>query len=301
MIKSLLYILLLCLPLTLLGQHTVSGYVYSSEDGERLPGVAIIEKGTENRATTNIDGFYNLTVSSPNAVLVFQFIGFQHKEHELKGEKSLNVKLKLDCTYCWFDNQDITLKLQSGLRHTPFGGGLRLSFPAFSQATLFAEAAYQTDFNANNLLQAGLAYNHFFSTCDVILDAAWDSRKLRFENNLKSWTNAVEGTLHLKYWGIIAGVSNLQLTKTQLSSSYWSPVVGFSRAFYFRPVHIEIVAKAALFDDMPEIRSGVLFKTKPVDFGVNYYQFDTFSEISLSLSKAFGYRTKRQKEAMPTK
>jgi len=60
-----------------LAQHTVTGKVVSAEDGSPLPGVAILEQGTTNGTITNLDGDYTLKVSSPNASLVFSFVGME--------------------------------------------------------------------------------------------------------------------------------------------------------------------------------------------------------------------------------
>ena len=56
-------------------QQQLSGNVTDS-NGLGLPGVTIIEKGTTNGTSTNIEGKYNINVSGKNAVLVFSFIGF---------------------------------------------------------------------------------------------------------------------------------------------------------------------------------------------------------------------------------
>ena len=45
-------------------QITVTGLVTSGADGTLLPGVNVIEKGTQNGTVTNVDGTYALNISS---------------------------------------------------------------------------------------------------------------------------------------------------------------------------------------------------------------------------------------------
>jgi TonB-linked SusC/RagA family outer membrane protein len=70
----------------------VSGTI-SSADGEPLPGVSIIVKGTSKGGSTDFDGNYNLNVNS-NATLVFTFVGFTTQEIAVNGRSAINVVLE---------------------------------------------------------------------------------------------------------------------------------------------------------------------------------------------------------------
>ena len=72
-------------------QQTVRGKITSS-NGEALPGVTVLEKGTNNGVAANFDGNYEITVKN-DAVLVFSFIGFLTQEVEVNGQTEINVKL----------------------------------------------------------------------------------------------------------------------------------------------------------------------------------------------------------------
>lgn len=70
---------------------TVKGTV-TNINGETLPGVSILLKGTTTGTVTNMDGHYSLTV--PNkGTLVFSYIGFKTKEVSIASQKIINVKL----------------------------------------------------------------------------------------------------------------------------------------------------------------------------------------------------------------
>lgn len=73
---------------------TVSGKV-TGQDGESLPGVSIVVKGTTRGTTTDIDGNYRLEVDE-TATLVFSFVGFQSQEIAIAGRSVIEVKLESD-------------------------------------------------------------------------------------------------------------------------------------------------------------------------------------------------------------
>lgn len=88
--------LLLC-TLQAWGQTNVTGTVTSGEEGERLPGVSILEKGTNNGTVTDADGNYSITVND-NATLVFSFVGFATQEIPVAGRTSIDLVLTEDVT-----------------------------------------------------------------------------------------------------------------------------------------------------------------------------------------------------------
>ena len=75
---------------------TVSGTVTSEADNQAIPGVSVIEKGTTNGTVTDLDGNYRLTVSGPEAILVFSFVGFVTREMPVGEQETINVALSED-------------------------------------------------------------------------------------------------------------------------------------------------------------------------------------------------------------
>lgn len=71
---------------------TVKGVVYD-DGGFPLPGVNVIEKGTTNGTTTDIDGAYQIRVSGKEAVLIYTYIGFSPKEMTVGDKKTIDVTL----------------------------------------------------------------------------------------------------------------------------------------------------------------------------------------------------------------
>jgi TonB-linked SusC/RagA family outer membrane protein len=79
-----------------LQQITVTGSVSSETDDQPLPGVNVIEKGTQNGTVTSIDGTYTIDVSSEDAVLVFSFIGYLSVEIRVADQTTINIQLVKD-------------------------------------------------------------------------------------------------------------------------------------------------------------------------------------------------------------
>jgi TonB-dependent starch-binding outer membrane protein SusC len=73
-------------------QKQVTGKIVDS-DGNPLPGVNIVEKGTTNGAISDANGGFAMNVSSPSAVLVFSFIGFVTQEVTVGTQATINITL----------------------------------------------------------------------------------------------------------------------------------------------------------------------------------------------------------------
>ena len=74
---------------------TVSGTVID-EKGDALIGVSVVEKGTINGTTTDVDGKFTLSVSGTDCTLVFSYVGFQKQEINLNGQRNISVTLSED-------------------------------------------------------------------------------------------------------------------------------------------------------------------------------------------------------------
>ena len=79
-------------------QVTLSGTV-RDKDGQTLPGVSVVIKGTSLGGATDIDGKYRFTVPlAKDMILIFSFVGMETKEVVYKGESTLDVTLDSDIT-----------------------------------------------------------------------------------------------------------------------------------------------------------------------------------------------------------
>lgn len=72
--------------------QTVSGIVTDSEIP--LPGVSVVEKGTNNGVVTDFDGNYSIDLNDSDAVLVFSYVGFRTQEINVEGRQEIDVILE---------------------------------------------------------------------------------------------------------------------------------------------------------------------------------------------------------------
>jgi TonB-linked SusC/RagA family outer membrane protein len=71
----------------------IRGKVTSPEDGNGIPGVNIVVKGTQTGTITDAEGRYSLSVSDRSAVLVFSSIGFITQEVPVSGREVIDIVL----------------------------------------------------------------------------------------------------------------------------------------------------------------------------------------------------------------
>ena len=74
---------------------TIKGTV-TDTNGIPLPGVSVMEKNTTNGVQTDFDGKYSIKVGSPDAILVFSYVGMKTKELKIGNQTTLDVKLAND-------------------------------------------------------------------------------------------------------------------------------------------------------------------------------------------------------------
>ena len=89
--------LLMLFSLALHAQTSVSGEI-TDESGLPLPGVSLIEKGTTNGTTTDVEGRYTMNVSGENSILVISFIGFRTQEVTVGNRNTIDISLSADVT-----------------------------------------------------------------------------------------------------------------------------------------------------------------------------------------------------------
>lgn len=73
----------------------VSGVVTDATNSEGLPGVNVIEKGTNNGTVTDIEGKFSIDVGE-DAILVFSSIGYQPTEVSVAGQDYLTVDMEVN-------------------------------------------------------------------------------------------------------------------------------------------------------------------------------------------------------------
>lgn len=83
-------------PIGLLAQSTITGKVTDIVDGEPIPGVNIIIKGTANGTTTDFNGNYTITDVNQGDIIIFSYVGFITQEIPFDGNTPINVSMDED-------------------------------------------------------------------------------------------------------------------------------------------------------------------------------------------------------------
>ncbi len=75
---------------------TVTGKILSATDNSPLPGVNVVEKGTQNGTVTDLDGNYSIIVAGKESVIAFSFVGFLSEEIVVGDQTTIDVNLTED-------------------------------------------------------------------------------------------------------------------------------------------------------------------------------------------------------------
>ncbi len=75
--------------------RTVTGKVTDAVSGDPLPGASVLEKGTSNGMTTDLDGNFTLNVSDDASIIV-SYVGYISQEVAIGSRSVVNVELQED-------------------------------------------------------------------------------------------------------------------------------------------------------------------------------------------------------------
>lgn len=277
---------------------TVIGTVVTSEDKSVLPGVNVLEKGTDNGTNTNANGNFAITVNDPNATLVFSSIGFKTQEFQLRGQTKIELKLKLECNKDFFDAYHINLYAISGLVHNPLGGLTEITSPYTSIGVIKGSYSYQTNLDDNVFQSGQVELSHPVSTCEFDMDFRWSFRKVSFDRDFQSLVSSGEAQLNLRNIKLIAGYSHLGMTKIVENTTEYSSgvLLGLGKDIFFRPFYGTLTAKVAIYDRNVEYQAEFKSGFRWFQYFIRYYKLDTFDELSLGVGARLSYYKKKNKE-----
>ena len=116
--KILIFLLLFCTRLTMFAQlKVVVGTILDSESMMPLVGVAVLEDGTNNGCTTDIDGKFSMKTTKDVKCLVLSYIGYEKKKIEVIDKSNIGI-ITLDPKALKLN--DITITAQLAVpRRTP--------------------------------------------------------------------------------------------------------------------------------------------------------------------------------------
>ncbi len=74
---------------------TISGYVKDSKNGEALIGVTVYKKNSSIGTTTNVYGFYSLTLPKGQDTVVFSFVGYKNIIKSINLSSNQNISIEM--------------------------------------------------------------------------------------------------------------------------------------------------------------------------------------------------------------
>ncbi len=97
--RILLAVFLLICSCAVAQDRIVTGRVNSQDDGQSLPGVNVVVKGTRVGVVTDLDGRYTISISSVDeTILVFSFVGYRTEEISVAQRTVIDLQLTPDVT-----------------------------------------------------------------------------------------------------------------------------------------------------------------------------------------------------------
>ncbi len=92
-----LFFIMMMMPVELVSQrHTISGTVEDQVTGEKLPGCNVYDAATSQGTSSNVYGFFSLTLPAGSIVLTFSYVGFETVNVNvlLLKDTVINMRLK---------------------------------------------------------------------------------------------------------------------------------------------------------------------------------------------------------------
>ena len=77
-------------------QRTIKGQVFDNMTGETMIGVSVQVKGTTTGGITDMDGNFQVSIPSADAVLILSYIGYQTEEVKVGQQSNLTIRMKED-------------------------------------------------------------------------------------------------------------------------------------------------------------------------------------------------------------
>lgn len=90
----LIMVLFGCIGLWAQQTKTVSGIVSDASTGETLIGASVVETGTNNGITTDLDGKFNLQITGKQ--ITVSYVGYQMQTVNIPSSGVVNVRLQSD-------------------------------------------------------------------------------------------------------------------------------------------------------------------------------------------------------------
>ena len=176
------------------GQMTITGKVIDTYK-EMIPGVNVLENGTENFTFTDMEGNFTLEVADSNAIIAFRYIGFKTKEVAVREKRDFLIQLKEDCHIDFFDEKVIGIGLSADPVHHSWGGFFQIT-PVILRKLFIGKINYLSDFSDNHRLDASIGVLHVLVDCDYDADTELNYNDIKIAETFRFKHYSFEGKLN---------------------------------------------------------------------------------------------------------
>lgn len=240
-------------------------------NGDPLPGVIVLLKGTTTGVITDLYGDYTIQVPEEGGKLVFSYIGYTTQERSIVSEE-INVALN-QYTFAY---SNLSVFYKGGLYYTPIGLGVEFSINRYYIKDL--DLAYSTDFYNDFTFFgeiSGLKFKPFYLSFLTDFIVADDLDYQRYAGRLSCYTfRRSILTLILKAG---AGYSYFILEGPDYSTISYNG--GFEALHFIGPFSLEWGGDYCYMFNYELIRAKARVYYKKFFIGGEYDMLDDYSEI----------------------
>lgn len=292
--KQLLPLFLIAASASAFAQKTIEGEIRSKADSMTLPGVTVIEVGTDNQVSSDPDGKFKIVCKSANSVLQFSFVGSKTIEVEGNGnylvvylEEDLE-QLKVKTRFGIYPRYT-SIGFNSGFNYTPVGLNVTNALPTlFGIRMLTATSVtYRTDFNKNHFFDVEIQKERLI---DFRYNARWINLILGYNRrniyeNSQTWDTeelTIVPELRLDEFLFLIGYGRQSLNDIETLKSNEGFIFGLGRYFKWNGL---IIGTAKKWNNYWQAECKLMkgFEKNDFEFGVRFEMLDKYTELDLLL------------------
>jgi hypothetical protein len=282
------------------GQRTIMGEVRSKEDNAALPGVNVIEKGTDNTVISDGDGKFTITCKSNKPTLQFSFIALKSVE--------VSVDTAYLIVYLEVDEEQAKIKTRfgmypeytaigfsAGLNYTPVGISVVNALPMLfgMRALTTTYLTYRTGLNGNDFisveLQKDQLINFRYNARYINLILGYNNRHIAKRNDI--WDTqefTITPELQLDFFLVRVGYGRQSFNNVETLKSNEGFVFGVGNYFKWNGA---IIATAKKWNNywQTEVQLKKGFEKSDAEVGIRFETLARYRELELLLLYRFHY------------
>ncbi len=295
-ITIIFFIMLILSIFSSYGQIAISGKVVDAEN-MAIPGVTIVEKGTENSTFSDIEGDFKLQVTDSHSIIELHFLGYKPIALAIGKKRYLLVKLKEDCLIDFFDENDIWLGLSSDPVNNPLGGFFHMTYPLIWGVTLIGEIGYQSNLSDNYRLDTKLGVIHLITHCDYDMDLDVNYRNIKVNDKFLFKNYTIESKINFSRPRIFPNYTILYLgcglSDMNKSDFHYTNQMGYLLGIGTKtsvPLLVEIGVKAIYWTNFWEWKGEIARKMKYIVVAAEFDIIDTSFTMGIKIGYRFNYK-----------